>query len=46
MKGDAGTNNISIIASVGTIDGQNTWILNQNYQSFTLIDNGTEWNII
>lgn len=46
MKGDASVNNIRIISAAGTIDGQNVWILNQNYQSFTLIDNGTEWNII
>lgn len=46
MKGDAFTNNITIVSSVGTIDGQNAWILNQNYQSFSLIDNGAEWNII
>jgi hypothetical protein len=46
MKGDASTNNISIVSSVGTIDGFTTWVINQDYQAFTLVDNGTEWNII
>jgi hypothetical protein len=45
-KGDAFTNNITISPAVGTIDGLASFILTQNYQSFTFIYNGTEWNVI
>jgi len=45
-KGDAFTNNISIQASAGTIDGLSSFVITQNYQAFTFIYNGTEWNVI
>lgn len=45
-KGDAFTNNITISAAAGNIDGLTSFILTQNYQSFTFIYNGTEWNVI
>lgn len=45
-KGDAFTNNITVSAAAGNIDGLTSFILTQNYQSFTFIYNGTEWNVI
>jgi len=45
-KGDAFTNNITIRASAGTIDGLNSFVITQNYQAFTFVYNGTEWNVI
>lgn len=46
MRGDASINNITIIPSAGTIDGQSAFLLSQDYQSYTLIHNGVEWNIV
>ena len=45
-KGDANTNQILIYASSTTIDGNTGVIMRQNYQSFSFLNNGTEWNII
>jgi hypothetical protein len=46
-KGDAFTNHITIQPPVGvTIDGFNRFLLTQNYQSFMITWNGTEFNII
>jgi hypothetical protein len=48
-KGDSGppsNNFIDIIATSGTIDGFNTVRISQNYQGYSLMYNGTEWNII
>lgn len=45
-KGDAGTNNITISPASGTIDGQSTFVIRSNYDSVTLVYNGTEWNVI
>lgn len=44
-KGDASTNNITINGNGNTIDGQNTYILSNNYASVDLFFNGIEWNI-
>lgn len=48
-KGDAGQplfNSIDIAASGTTIDGFNTVRIRNNYGAYTLMWNGTEWNII
>lgn len=45
-KGDAGTNNITITPAAGNIDGAGTYVMNINYQSVTVVYNGTQWNII
>lgn len=45
-KGDAGTNNITITPSSGTIDGSANLVINGNYTSVDLVYNGTEWNIL
>ena len=48
-KGDAATYNVNIIADASsgqTIDGAATKVLNGNYQSVSLVFNGTEWSII
>ncbi|MHA2063192.1 MAG: hypothetical protein ACXABY_02305 [Candidatus Thorarchaeota archaeon] len=46
-KGDSNVNNITILPSSGnTIDGFSGIILSQQYQSYSLMWNGTEWNII
>lgn len=45
-KGDAHQNNIHIYSASATIDGNSAIYMGQNYQSFTLLYNGTEWNII
>ncbi len=45
--GSANSNLISILPPSGiTIDGQSLLVMGQNYQAFTLLWNGTEWNII
>jgi hypothetical protein len=46
-KGDANLNNIDVVPGSGvTIDSLSQISLTQNYQAFTLLWNGTEWNII
>lgn len=46
-KGDALINNINIVAQSGSlIDGLTSIVLSQNYQSFTLLFDGSNWNII
>lgn len=47
ISGNAVTNNITIDppGSV-TVDGNLTFLLNNNYASVTLIFNGTNWNIL
>jgi len=44
-KGDADVNNITINGNGNTINGRNTFILNQKYQPLRLIWNGTQFNI-
>lgn len=46
MKGDAATNNITIMASSGLIDGQSSVLINNNYQSYTFIHNQYGWSAI
>lgn len=47
IKGDAFTNNISVVVSGGgLIDSFTSFNLTQDYQSLTFIFNGTSWNII
>lgn len=47
-KGDAGLGNEITVDASGaiTIDGNTSVIIGRNYQSFTFLWNGTEWNII
>jgi hypothetical protein len=45
-KGDAATNNITISPAAGNIDGAATLVMNVNYQSKTLVYNGTQWNAL
>jgi hypothetical protein len=45
-KGDANTNQIIVDPSPTTIDGFSAIRLTQNYQAFSFLYNGTEWNII
>lgn len=45
-KGDATINNITVTPSSGTIDGASSFIINVNYQSVTVIFDGTNWHII
>lgn len=46
-KGDAHINPITINAYTGqTIDGQTSVVINTSYSSVTIVNNGTEWNII
>jgi hypothetical protein len=45
-KGDAATNNITVAAASGTIDGLSTLTMDQPYESYTFIFNGTAWNLI
>ena len=44
-KGDAATNNLTITPASGNIDGAGTYVINVNYQSITIVYNGTQWNI-
>lgn len=45
-RGDASTNNITITPAAGTIDGASSLVIYINYQSITLVYNGTQWNAI
>ena len=45
-KGDAGTNNITLTPNAGNIDGSSTFVIGTNYQSATIVYNGTQWNVI
>lgn len=45
-KGDAAANNITLTPASGTIDGAATRVISANYGVVTLVDNGTEWNVI
>lgn len=45
-KGDAAANNVTITPAAGNIDGAANYVLTQNYESVTLIYNGTEWSVI
>jgi hypothetical protein len=45
-KGDAATHNITITPASGTIDGASTFVMNINWQSNTILDDGTTWNVI
>lgn len=46
MSGAAFVNNITITAGTNTIDGFNSVIISQDYQSLTFAWNSIEWNII
>ena len=45
-RGDAGTNNITIIATNSTIDGQTTFVLRINYAAISLVFSGVEWSVV
>lgn len=45
-KGDAATHNITLTPAAGTIDGSATYVMATNYESITLVYNGTEWNVV
>lgn len=45
-KGDAGTNNITIVPAAGLIDGNANYVINRNYGSACFQYNGTNWNCI
>ena len=45
-KGDAATNNITVQAASGNVDGSATQLIAVNYGSLLLIYNGTQWNIV
>lgn len=45
-KGDAATNNLTLTPASGNIDGAATFVMKVNYESITVVYNGTQWNII
>ena len=45
-KGDALTNNITVSAAAGNIDGSTTQVINASYGARMFVYNGTEWNVI
>lgn len=45
-KGDASTNNITISAAAGNIDGAASHVIDGDYGSRTFVYNGTQWNLI
>jgi hypothetical protein len=45
-KGDAHTNNITLIPASGTIDGATTYVMNTNYASKEIIYTGVEWSVL
>jgi len=44
-KGDAATNNITVSGNGILIDGSSTFVMNENYQSITLIFDGASWDV-
>lgn len=44
--GSAAANNITVTPSGKNIDGVASYVMNQNYESITIVYNGTQWNII
>jgi hypothetical protein len=44
-KGDAATNNITISAASGNIDGGSSFVIRTNYGSALFTYNGTQWNV-
>ena len=44
-KGDGSTNNLTITAAAGTIDGAANQVISTNYGRVRLCFNGTEWNV-
>lgn len=45
-KGDAATNNITIMPASGNIDGAGSYVMRSNYDSVVLFYNGTQWNVV
>lgn len=45
-KGDANTNNLTLTPSAGNIDGAATYVMNVNYEAITVVDNGTQYNVL
>lgn len=45
-KGDAGTNNITVSPAAGTIDGVASIVMDQPYEAYEFVYNGTNWNIV
>lgn len=45
-KVDANSGTITITPASGTIDGQSTYPISTQYQSVTLVSDGTNWNLI
>ena len=45
-KGDAATNNVTVVASSGNIDGLASHVLRKNYGSAVFMWNGTQWNLL
>lgn len=45
-KGDAASNNITLTPASGNIDGAATYVISTNYNSTTIVDNGTQYNVI
>lgn len=45
-KGDAATNNITIVPAAGTIDGAASVVIAANYGDMIFLYNGTEWNVV
>jgi hypothetical protein len=44
-KGDAATNNITVVPAAGTINGAASLVISENYGTAKFRYNGTEWNI-
>ncbi len=38
--------NVTIVPTSGNIDGQANYVMDANYQSVTVVYNGTQWNIV
>lgn len=45
-KGDAASNNITVVGSPNTIDGASTFVMNSNYQAVQVTFTGLEWSVI
>jgi hypothetical protein len=45
-KGDAGTNNITVVPASGLIDGQANFVINVNYGAFDFQFDGTNWIVL
>ena len=44
--GSAATNNVTVASAAGNVDGAASYTMNINWQSITVVSNGTNWRVV